>query len=354
MDESSNKKYLQLADKLRITEDQEFDEPQVALEQKNLKSDGYTTIGTLGNFSLLTGKAKSRKSFLISAVVSAVLSNDLIHGKYKGQLPEEQSDVVYFDTEQGKYHVQQAQKRICRQTKKDKVKNLYVYHLRALKPSDRLKVIEAVIYANANIGFVVIDGVRDLVTSINDEEKATNISSKLLKWSEERNIHIIVVLHQNKGNDFARGHLGTELVNKAELVLSVTKQNGNEDISVVKPEYSRGIQPESFAFTIIDGLPSAVDNFVEKTANSSSSKQKLSHLKNEDKLKLLKEVFSDENGLKYGELKNQIRSSYNALFKEDVGFNQIVDFITECKNKGWINQKIPKGKYTLTSSLEPP
>ena len=353
MDESSNKKYLQLADKLRITEDQEFDEPQVALEQKNLKSDGYTTIGTLGNFSLLTGKAKSRKSFLISAVVSAVLSNDLIHGKYKGQLPEEQSDVVYFDTEQGKYHVQQAQKRICRQTKKDKVKNLYVYHLRALKPSDRLKVIEAVIYANANIGFVVIDGVRDLVTSINDEEKATNISSKLLKWSEERNIHIIVVLHQNKGNDFARGHLGTELVNKAELVLSVTKQNGNEDISVVKPEYSRGLEPEPFAFTIIDGLPSAVDSFVENTS-STSRRQKLSHLKNEDKLKLLKEVFCDENGFKYSELVKQIKRSYSKLYKENVGDNQAKDFITECKNKGWINQKTLKGKYALTPSLEPP
>ena len=354
MDTSNNNKYLQLAEKLRISQDQEFAEPQVALKQKNLKSDGYTTIGTLGNFSLLTGKAKSRKSFLISAVTSAVLSNDLIHGKYKGQLPEEQSDVVYFDTEQGKYHVQQAQKRICRQAKIDKPKNLHIYHLRALKPSERLKVIEAVIYANDNIGFVVIDGIRDLVTSINDEAKATEISSKLLKWSEELNIHIVVVLHQNKGNAFARGHLGTELINKAELVLSVTKQNGNEDISVVKPEYSRGIQPESFAFTIIDGLPSAVDNFVEKTANSSSSKQKLAHLQNEDKNKLLKEVFSHENGFKYSELVKQIKRSYSKLYKENVGDNQAKDFITECKNMGWINQKTPKGKYTLTPSLGPP
>jgi predicted ATP-dependent serine protease len=298
MDESINKKYLQLAEKLRISQDDEFIEPQVALKQKNLKSDGFTTIGTLGNFSVVIGKAKSRKSFYIIAVASAVLSNDLILGKYKGEFPKEQCNVVYIDTEQGKYNVQLAQKRIGKLTKKEKLENLYLYHLRALKPSERLKVIEAVIYATKNIGYVIIDGVRDLVTSINDEEQATNISSMLLKWSEELNIHIIVVLHQNKGNDYARGHLGTELMNKAELVLSVTKQNGNEEISIVKPEYSRGIEPEPFAFTIVDGLPSAVENFVEKTANNIHQK-KLKDLIDEDKNKLLKEVFSDEKGFKY-------------------------------------------------------
>ena len=353
MDESSNKKYLQLADKLRIRQDDEFIEPQVALKQKNLKSDGYTTIGTLGNFSLVIGKAKSRKSFYINAIVAAALSNNLPLGRYEGQLPKEQSVVGYFDTEQGKYHVKQAQKRIGRLTKNKKLENLNLYHLRALKPSDRLKVIEAVIYANANMGFVIIDGVRDLVTSINDEVKATEISSKLLKWSEERNIHIIVVLHQNKGNAFARGHLGTELINKAELVLSVTKQNDNEEISIVKPEYSRDIQPETFAFTIIDGLPSAVESFVENTS-STSRRQKLSHLKNEDKNKLLKEVFSDENGFKYSELVKQTKLSYSKLYKEHVGDNQVKDFIKECRAEGWINQKTLKGKYTLTSSLEPP
>lgn len=353
MDTSSNKKYLELAEKLRIKQDQEFAKPQVALEQKNFKSDGSTTIGTLGNFCVIIGKAKSRKSFYIGILASAVAGNNLILGRYEGRLPKEQRDVVYFDTEQGKYHVQQAQKRICRLNKKDKLENLYLYHLRALKPSDRVKVIEAVIYANANIGFVVIDGVRDLVTSINDEEQATNISSKLLKWSEERNIHIIVVLHQNKGNAFARGHLGTELTNKAELVLSVTKQNGNEDISIVKPEYSRGLQPEPFAFTIIDGLPKAVESYEENT-ESTSRKQKLKDLNNEDKTKLFRDVFRDENGLKYSELVKQIKQSYSNLFKERVGDNQVKDFITECKNKGWINQKAHKSKYTLTSSLEPP
>jgi len=353
MDTTSNKKYLQLAEKLKISHDDEFIKPQVALKQKNLKSGGYTTTGTLGNFSVIIGKAKSRKSFLAGIAVSAALSDELILGRFIGKLPKEQCVVVYFDTEQGKYHVQQALKRICKQAKIDKPKNLEIYHLRALNPKDRIKVIEAVIYSNPNIGFVVIDGIRDLVTSINDEQQATEISNKLLKWTEDRNIHIVVVLHQNKGNDFARGHLGTESINKAELVISVTKQNGNEDISIVKAEYSRDIEPESFAFTIVDGLPTAVEGFVENIPTG-GRKTKLVDLKEEDKIKLLRDVFSDKKGLMYGELKNQIKSSHNRLFKENVGDNQAKDFITECKSKKWIDQDKPKGKYTLSSSLEPP
>lgn len=353
MDAFSNNKYLQLADKLRITEDQEFDEPPVVLKQRNLESGEYSSLGTLGNISAVTGKAKSRKSFYMTIVASALLNDKIILSRYKGELPEEQSDVVYVDTEQSGYHVQQVYKRIQRLTNKKKLEHLYLYGLRGLEPSERLKVIETVIYANAKIGFVIIDGIRDLVISINDEQQATMIITKLMKWSEERKIHIVVVLHQNKGNAFVRGHLGTELINKAELVLSVTKQNGNEEISIVKPEFSRDIQPEPFAFTIVDGLPSAVESFVENTS-SPSRKQKLAHLKNEDKNKLLKEVFSDENGFKYSELVKQIKRSYSRLYKENVGDNQIKDFIKECRAEGWINQKTLKGKYTLTSSLEPP
>ena len=65
------------------------------------------------------------------------------------------------------------------------------------------------------------------------------IASKLLKWTEEKNIHVVTVLHQNKNDGNARGHLGSELVNKAETVLSVTKDSKEKDISIVEAEYCR-------------------------------------------------------------------------------------------------------------------
>ena len=66
--------------------------------------------------------------------------------------------------------------------------DLTVYGLRSLKPSERLEIIEHAIYNTDNLGVVVIDGIKDLVTSINDESEATMIASKLLKWTEELGI----------------------------------------------------------------------------------------------------------------------------------------------------------------------
>jgi len=54
-----------------------------------------------------------------------------------------------------------------------------------------------------------------------------------MQWTDDRQIHIHTILHQNKGDENARGHIGTELNNKAETVLLVEKDKSNGDISNV-------------------------------------------------------------------------------------------------------------------------
>ena len=56
---------------------------------------------------------------------------------------------------------------------------------------------------------------------------------KALKWTEDYNIHIVVVLHENPGSDKARGHIGTELMNKAETVIALEVDKYDENISTV-------------------------------------------------------------------------------------------------------------------------
>ena len=63
-----------------------------------------STIGTLGNFSASTGKAKSKKTFNISAIVAAALKNDEVL-KYSAYLPPNKRKILYVDTEQSKYHL---------------------------------------------------------------------------------------------------------------------------------------------------------------------------------------------------------------------------------------------------------
>ena len=119
------------------------------------------------------------------------------------------------------------------------------------------------IYRTENIGLVVIDGIRDMVHDINNPGESTTVISYLMTWTGERNIHIHTILHQNKGDENARGHIGTELSNKAETVLQVEKDENNPDISKVKAAHIRAVDFEPFAFRINDNaLPEIVDDYV--------------------------------------------------------------------------------------------
>ena len=73
------------------------------------------------------------------------------------------------------------------------------------------------------IGLVIIDGIRDLMYDINSPSESSELINLLMRWSSEYNLHIHTVLHLNKGDDNTRGHIGTELNNKAETVLQITK-----------------------------------------------------------------------------------------------------------------------------------
>jgi hypothetical protein len=345
IDELKKDDFIESIKSLLINPLEELKPPKSAWSQ--ICKEEHRILGTLGNFSLIIGKAKSRKSFFINIAVSTVLKKDKLLNQFVGCLPYNKRKVLYFDTEQGKYHVQLALKRICKQINVDVPDDLDMYYLRSKTPAERLKIIEHIIHNTENLGFVVIDGIKDLITSINDEAEATMIASKLLKWTEEQNIHIITVLHQNKSDNNARGHIGTELINKAETILSVTRSENNKDISVVEPQMCRNKEPEPFAFEIIDNLPVLVEDYEIKTE---SKKNKFDILELEDfkKYQILTEVFSQGNSFNYSELVFQIKIAFQNQYSNKLGDNRTKVLITYCKNKNWLIQDKPKAPYSLS------
>ena len=332
---------------LRIKPTDRFEQPHVMWSVLNSTGD-YGVLGTSGNFSLVIGRAKAKKTFFITIALSMVVSQQLLQGRFKGNLLPSANQVLYFDTEQSKHTVWSSVDRICKQVNVAEPDNLQAYGLRSKTPAERLDLIEYAIYNTERLGFVVIDGARDLVTSINDEEQATMLTSRLMKWTEEKNIHIITVLHQNKGDNNARGHLGTELINKAETVLSVTKSESSPTVSVVAPEQCRNIEPDSFAFEISeDGLPVVADDHVECSATPKRSSPKLTDIEDHKLYEMLTTIFSNKSSIKYAELKSEIRVAYEIKFALTLGSNKAVDLITLLKNKGWVLQEDRNLPYTL-------
>jgi hypothetical protein len=273
-------------------------------------------IATLGNFSASIGKAKSKKTFNVSAIVAATLRNGTVL-QYAAELPENKQKILYVDTEQSPYHCQKVMKRIVRMAglSEDKhPKNLQFLALRKYTPEIRIAIVETAIYNTEGLGLVIIDGIRDMVYDINSPGESTRIISKLMQWTDERQIHIHTILHQNKADENARGHIGTELNNKAETVLEVAKDKFDGNISTVQAIHIRAMDFQPFAFHINeDALPELVDGYSFDKNKSESQFFDYSELKDEQHREALEATFSESEQYGYSELMKALKRGYAAI-----------------------------------------
>ena len=143
---------------------------------------GDSVIGTLGNFSASIGKAKSKKTFNVSAIVASALSEGrVLH--YSSEFPSDKRCILYIDTEQGRHHCQKVLNRILRLANLPAdidPENLKLLALRKYSPEERLAIVEYALDTIPNIGLVIIDGICDFVYDINSPSEATRIISKLM------------------------------------------------------------------------------------------------------------------------------------------------------------------------------
>ena len=231
-----------------------------------------SVIGTLGNFSASTGKAKSKKTFNVSAIVASALTNGECL-RYSSEFPDDKRMVLYFDTEQSPYHCQKVIKRalqLARLPLDSHPDNLIFAQLRVHIPDTRLEIIDRAIATTPNVGLVIIDGIRDLMYDINNATESSRLINKLMEWTDKYQIHIHTVLHLNKSDDNVRGHVGTELNNKAETVLQVTRSSSDDEVTEVSASCIRSMDFEPFAFRINDnGLPEAASDYTFSKQKSS-------------------------------------------------------------------------------------
>ncbi len=309
-----------------------------------------TVIGTLGNFSAAIGKAKSKKTFNVSAIVAAALKNGSVL-LYSAELPADKRKILYVDTEQSPYHCLKVMERILRMaglpTDKDD-ENLEFLALRKYTPKERIAAVEQAVYNTPDLGFVVIDGIRDMVYDINSPGESTRIISKLMQWTDDRQIHIHTILHQNKGDENARGHIGTELNNKAETVLLVEKDKSDADISKVSAMHIRAMDFEPFAFRINDkALPELVEGYKpqEKKAGRPSQEEfdAYKHITEQQHRIALETAFAQKEEYGYKELEDTLIKTYASVGVK-LNHNKAVSLITTLRNKRMVVQENGK-KY---------
>lgn len=243
----------------------EVNKPQIifAIREKGAMQFENRRVFTLGNFSAIIGKAKSKKTFLLSAISAAIIKRGLMWDKFHGGIDSDKDMVLYFDTEQGDWDSWNVVRRIVKMA--GRMDRFKAYNLRRFTPSQRCDLIEHAFKTYGDqVGFVVIDGIADLAKAINDEEEATRVVSLLMRWTKDYQCHIATVIHQNKADNYATGHLGSSITKKCEIIMSVTKDENNYNESTVKCEMSRAVDFKPFKLVINpDGIPVIDDVIID-------------------------------------------------------------------------------------------
>lgn len=245
-------------------------EPIFQIREESAMQFIFRRVFTLGNFSAIIGKAKSKKTYLLSAISACIIGKRLMWDKFQGGLNPDKDMVLYFDTEQGDWDSWNVVNRIARMAGGNYQDKFKAFNLRSFSPLQRCEIIEFALLMNGDqAGFVVIDGIADLATAINDEEEATRVVSLLMRWTKEYHCHIAIVIHQNKADNFATGHLGSAIMKKCEIILSVTKDTTDPYCSLVECTLTRGVDFKPFKLMINgEGLPVIDSVMIEITDNN--------------------------------------------------------------------------------------
>ena len=185
--------------------------------------------------------------------------------------------------------------------------------LREYTPEQRRDIITLALRGDSRYGLVVIDGVRDLLRDINNPSEALDIINDLMRWSSFYDLHIHTVLHLNKGDDNTRGHIGSELNNKAETVLQITKNIDDSNMSEVKAMFIRDKEFAPFAFRIDNnGLPNYVEGYKAELARR-DKKMHFSRLTEEQHREAIESVVGDNAPLGYSKMINLLMDGYSNI-----------------------------------------
>lgn len=257
-------------------------------------------FSAIGGIQAITGQKKNGKSFVLTQLMSAVLGQEseraaeFLHGlkvpdrtlEYLGHLPK----VLYVDTEMERLYSAKVLRRVhwlCGWDMKQPNDRFNVLWLKTVKKDEeqswkkRYRLIKSAIEL-LKPDIVFIDGVRDIVPTINDENNATELLSDLTTLAEEHKICVWNALHLNPrpGKDQEskmRGWLGTELGNKvSDTLISIKTKSASGITFTVKQEDSRGKDIDDWKFEVTDdagklGIPRIISSGYNLLSESKES-----------------------------------------------------------------------------------
>ena len=256
----------------------------------------------VGGLAAISGQRKNGKSFVLTQLMAAILGRNSEHtNRYLPGLtvPERtieylghEPSVLYIDTEMEKLNTAKVLRRVhwlCGWEMRMPNERFNVLRLTNMpKDSNKQAYVQRFDMIRLAIDLIrpdvmFVDGLRDLLASINDEESITNTLDYFSGVAEESKMSIWMALHQNpnRKNDEdglkMRGWAGTELGNKvSDTLVSIKTKTASGVTFTVKQQDARDKDIDDWKFEVTDdagklGIPKIISNGAN--LNSKSKEQ---------------------------------------------------------------------------------
>lgn len=191
-----------------------------------------------GDIVGISGKEKCGKT-----TACRILATALLKGEHFGiRALEQGTRILWIDTEQARTSTRTLARAIDLMCGfEPDTERIRFLNLREWPEKDTMLEALHVVFDTFRPDFVVLDGIRDLIHDFNDVCESANVVLECMRLSSgvseeqgrESGLHprlpcsIVCILHQNKPKDDnnMRGHLGTELANKAGEVWESTRDD---------------------------------------------------------------------------------------------------------------------------------
>lgn len=284
-DDDKRRQQLEILRPYLLDPREDYPEPYSILEFNGVP------FSKVGGLAAISGQKKNGKSFVLTQLMAAILGNgsERIQTYLPGlTVPERTIDyighlpnVLYIDTEMEKLNTAKVLRRVhwlcgwemrmpnerfnvLRLTNMPKDSDKQAYEQRF----DMIKLAIDIIHPDV----MFVDGLRDLLSSINDEESITKTLDYFSGVAEDRKMSIWMALHQNpnrKNDDDGqkmRGWAGTELGNKvSDTLVSIKNKTANGVTFTVKQQDARDKDIDDWKFEITGdagnlGIPKIIGN----------------------------------------------------------------------------------------------
>jgi hypothetical protein len=187
-------------------------------------------IFTPGNIGVIQAQAGTGKSSLIAAMIAARICAE--NGNDRDTLGVTAEPgcgvLIHIDTEQSPFDHDSLIRRVLKRADVQALPSwLQSYTFAGMAAKELREALRALLWSAMIDGIhsVIVDGVGDLVSDVNEAEECNAFVAELHAMAIQYETSIIGILHENPGTDNGkgRGHLGSQLTRKAEAVLRLVK-----------------------------------------------------------------------------------------------------------------------------------